>query len=158
MFLFFPSDAPISYVQIYTSIFMFLHDHMKYILPDNFFFSIDQTVEKQAENLKAVSSKYEHDKKVWMTAISGLEEKIKVFHIFIWRTAFHFPSYICNSFIMELTGCKLTQNMKEEHAQLAHNAHECADSIPDLSNMVLAVQMLGRFGLKSHISFPFHGC
>lgn len=43
-----------------------------------FFFSIDQTVKNQAEKLKAVSDRYEHDKKLWMMAISGLEEKIKV--------------------------------------------------------------------------------
>ncbi|XP_021714041.1 kinesin-like protein KIN-14R [Chenopodium quinoa] len=73
-------------------------------------YSLDQTVEKQAESLKAISSRYEQDKKFWMTAISGLEEKIK--------------------------------NMKEEHSQLAHDAHETADSIPELSNMVSAVQML----------------
>ena len=43
-----------------------------------FFFSIDQTVKKQDEKLKALSGRYEHDKKLWMMAVSGLEEKIKV--------------------------------------------------------------------------------
>ena len=44
-----------------------------------------------------------------------------------------------------IISCKLAQNMKKEHAQLAHDAHECADSIPDLSKMVSGVQMLGMF-------------
>lgn len=60
-------------------------------------------------------------------------------------------SYICDGFILEVTSCKLTQIMKKEHAQLAHDAHECADSLPELSKMVSAVEMLGRFKLKLHI-------
>ncbi|KAL3630147.1 hypothetical protein CASFOL_023131 [Castilleja foliolosa] len=32
--------------------------------------------------------------------------------------------------------------MKREHSQLSHEAHECADSIPDLNQMVFAVQSL----------------
>lgn len=42
--------------------------------------------------------------------------------------------------------------MKKEHAQLAHDAHECADSIPDLSKMVSGVQMLGMFELEPHFT------
>lgn len=38
----------------------------------------DQTVEKQAEKLKDVSSKYERDKKFWVVTISDLDQKIKV--------------------------------------------------------------------------------
>lgn len=45
----------------------------------NFVFSLsDQTMEKQAENLRNISSKYEHDKKYWTAAINELHEKIKV--------------------------------------------------------------------------------
>ncbi|KAG5534331.1 hypothetical protein RHGRI_022456 [Rhododendron griersonianum] len=75
-------------------------------------YSLDQTVDKQAENLRNISSKYECDKKCWAMAINNLQEKIKV--------------------------------MKEEHAQLSREAHECADSIPDLNKMVFAVQSLGN--------------
>ncbi|KAL6959539.1 hypothetical protein U1Q18_039692 [Sarracenia purpurea var. burkii] len=74
--------------------------------------SLDQTVEKQAEALKNISSRYERDKKFWTRAISNLEEKLKV--------------------------------MKEEHSQLSCEAHECADSVPELYNMVFAVQSLGN--------------
>lgn len=35
-------------------------------------------MEKQAENLRNISSKYEHDKKYWAAAINELHEKIKV--------------------------------------------------------------------------------
>ncbi|KAE9466265.1 hypothetical protein C3L33_01842, partial [Rhododendron williamsianum] len=73
-------------------------------------YSLDQTVDKQAENLRNISSKYECDKKCWAMAINNLQEKIKV--------------------------------MKEEHAQLSREAHECTDSIPDLNKMVFAVQSL----------------
>ncbi|KAI8572290.1 hypothetical protein RHMOL_Rhmol01G0186500 [Rhododendron molle] len=73
-------------------------------------YSLDQTVDKQAENLRNISSKYECDKKFWAVAINNLQEKIKV--------------------------------MKEEHSQLLREAHECADSIPDLNKMVFAVQSL----------------
>ena len=38
----------------------------------------DQTVEKQTEELKAISRKYEHDKRYWIVSISQLEEKVKV--------------------------------------------------------------------------------
>ncbi|KAH7847341.1 hypothetical protein Vadar_024947 [Vaccinium darrowii] len=34
------------------------------------------------------------------------------------------------------------KTMKEEHSQLSREAHECADSIPDLNSMVMAVQAL----------------
>ncbi|KAI8540896.1 hypothetical protein RHMOL_Rhmol08G0021000 [Rhododendron molle] len=73
-------------------------------------YSLDQTVDKQAENLRNISGKYECDKKFWAVAINNLQEKIKV--------------------------------MKEEHSQLSREAHECADSIPDLNKMVFAVQSL----------------
>lgn len=35
--------------------------------------------------------------------------------------------------------------MKEEHCQLSREAHECADSIPQLNNMVTGVKALGKF-------------
>ncbi|KAF7134996.1 hypothetical protein RHSIM_Rhsim08G0017900 [Rhododendron simsii] len=41
-------------------------------------YSLDQTVDKQAENLRNISSKYECDKKFWAVAINNLQEKIKV--------------------------------------------------------------------------------
>lgn len=40
----------------------------------------DQTVDKQAENLRNISSKYECDKKCWAMAINNLQEKIKVIY------------------------------------------------------------------------------
>ena len=36
------------------------------------------------------------------------------------------------------------QIMKNEHAQLSHEAHACAESIPELNKMVTGVQALGR--------------
>lgn len=39
--------------------------------------SLDETVGKQAESLKNVTSRYEHDKKHWEMAINGLQQKIK---------------------------------------------------------------------------------
>ncbi|KAL1833550.1 hypothetical protein ACET3Z_003201 [Daucus carota] len=73
-------------------------------------YSLDQTVEKQAEKLKDVSSKYECDKKFWVETIRELDQKIKT--------------------------------MKEEHSKLSREAHECADSIPELNKMSFAVQEL----------------
>ena len=35
-------------------------------------------MEKQAEKLKQISSRYEHDKKVWAAALNDLDDKIKV--------------------------------------------------------------------------------
>ncbi|XP_023887362.2 kinesin-like protein KIN-14R [Quercus suber] len=72
--------------------------------------TLDQTMAKQAENLRNISSKYEHDKKYWTAAINELHEKIKV--------------------------------MKAEHSQLSFEAHDCADSIPELNKMVFAVREL----------------
>ncbi|KAK7309590.1 hypothetical protein RJT34_06443 [Clitoria ternatea] len=40
--------------------------------------TIDQTMEKQAESLRSISSRYELDKQKWTEAISGLQEKIKL--------------------------------------------------------------------------------
>ena len=37
-----------------------------------------------------------------------------------------------------------TQAMKQEQALLSLEAHDCADSIPDLSKMIAAVQALGN--------------
>ncbi|KAJ7953501.1 Kinesin-like protein [Quillaja saponaria] len=72
--------------------------------------SLDQTVEKQAENLRNISSMYQHDKMHWAEAITDLQEKVKL--------------------------------LKREHSQLSYEAHECADSIPELNKMVFAVQSL----------------
>ncbi|WCJ32014.1 Kinesin-like protein KIN-14R [Euphorbia peplus] len=72
--------------------------------------SLDETVGKQAENLRSLTSKYERDKKYWASAIQDLQEKLKV--------------------------------LKKEHSQLAFEAHECADSVPELSKMVSGVQAL----------------
>lgn len=46
---------------------------------------------------------------------------------------------------MQLFTC--LQTMKQEHSQLSHEAHRCASSVPDLNNMVFAVQALGKSGL-----------
>ncbi|GAY38819.1 hypothetical protein CUMW_039610 [Citrus unshiu] len=72
--------------------------------------TLDQTVEKQAENLINITSRYECDKKYWAAAVSDLQEKVKM--------------------------------MKKEHSQLSREAHECADSIPELNKMVIGVQAL----------------
>ncbi|KAM6563992.1 hypothetical protein CsatB_023990 [Cannabis sativa] len=72
--------------------------------------SQDQAMEKVAEDLRDINSKYEQDKKRWAVAINDLQEKIEL--------------------------------MRKEHSKLSHEAHECADSIPDLNNMVSAVQAL----------------
>ncbi|XP_023766997.1 kinesin-like protein KIN-14R [Lactuca sativa] len=80
---------------------------------DNKFFescSFDQTMEKQSEKIKDISSRYEHEKKIWSTAVKELSDKITV--------------------------------LKQDHAKLSREAHECVDSVPDLANMVSAVQAL----------------
>lgn len=41
-------------------------------------FSTDQTLEKQANKLRDICSKYEHDQKSWKVAINSLEQKVKV--------------------------------------------------------------------------------
>ncbi|CAI9767042.1 unnamed protein product [Fraxinus pennsylvanica] len=73
-------------------------------------YTLDQTLEKQADKLGAISKKYENEKKYWSVAINNLQHKVKV--------------------------------MKRDHSQLSREAHECADSIPDLNKMVSAVQTL----------------
>ncbi|KAK3211129.1 hypothetical protein Dsin_015835 [Dipteronia sinensis] len=72
--------------------------------------TLDTTVGKQSENLRNITSSYEHDKKYWIAAVNDLQEKIKV--------------------------------MKEEHSRLSREAHECADSVPELNKMVTGVQAL----------------
>ncbi|XP_012437262.1 kinesin-like protein KIN-14R [Gossypium raimondii] len=72
--------------------------------------TLDDTVGKQAENLKNITSSYEHYKKYWAAEVNNLREKIKI--------------------------------MKNEHAQLSHEAHACAESIPELNKMVTGVQAL----------------
>lgn len=46
--------------------------------------------------------------------------------------------------IMKTWYCILLQEMKQEHAELSREAHECVGSIPDLNQMVYAVQALGK--------------
>ncbi|KAG8383643.1 hypothetical protein BUALT_Bualt04G0035300 [Buddleja alternifolia] len=41
-------------------------------------YSLDQTLEKQADKLREISSKYEHDQKSWTEAINNLEKKLKM--------------------------------------------------------------------------------
>ncbi|KAK6125845.1 hypothetical protein DH2020_040413 [Rehmannia glutinosa] len=41
-------------------------------------YSLDQTLEKQADKIRDISSKYEHDQKSWKVAINSLEQKVKV--------------------------------------------------------------------------------
>lgn len=42
--------------------------------------------------------------------------------------------------------------MKREHSQLSFEAHDCADSIPELNQMVFAVEALGMFELQHPLS------
>ncbi|PQP99837.1 kinesin-II 95 kDa subunit [Prunus yedoensis var. nudiflora] len=42
--------------------------------------SQDQTIQKQAEDIKNISSRYERDKKYWAIAVNDLQEKIKLMH------------------------------------------------------------------------------
>lgn len=42
--------------------------------------------------------------------------------------------------------------MKREHFQLSFEAHDCADSIPELNKMVSAVQALGTFELEPAVT------
>ncbi|KAI3775738.1 hypothetical protein L1987_45490 [Smallanthus sonchifolius] len=72
--------------------------------------SLDQKMEKQSEMLRDISSRYEHDKKVWVATVKDLSHRITV--------------------------------LKQDHSQLSLQAHQCADSVPDLNNMVSAVQAL----------------
>ncbi|KAK6237883.1 hypothetical protein QUC31_003352, partial [Theobroma cacao] len=72
--------------------------------------TLDETVGKQVENLKNITSRYGHDKKYWAAAVHDLQEKIMI--------------------------------MKNEHAQLSHDAHACAESIPELNKMVTGIQAL----------------
>ncbi|KAK9166906.1 hypothetical protein Scep_002097 [Stephania cephalantha] len=64
-------------------------------------------MENQTTTLKDLSSRYEKDKELWITALSNLEGKVMM--------------------------------MKKEQYQLSREAHECADSIPELNKMVYAV-------------------
>lgn len=49
------------------------------------------------------------------------------------------------------------QMMKQEHSQLSCEAHDCADSIPELNKMVTGVQALGRFDYTiSWLVFEIH--
>lgn len=43
------------------------------------------------------------------------------------------------------------QMMKKEHIQLSREAHECADSIPELNKMVFAVKALGKLCIKHYL-------
>ncbi|KAK1410627.1 hypothetical protein QVD17_37164 [Tagetes erecta] len=72
--------------------------------------SLDQKMEKQSEMLREISSRYEHDKKVWVAAVKELSNRIMV--------------------------------LKRDHSQLSLEAHQCADSVPDLNKMTSAVQAL----------------
>ncbi|KAK8556728.1 hypothetical protein V6N12_003123 [Hibiscus sabdariffa] len=74
--------------------------------------TLDESLGNQVENLKDITSRYEHDTKYWAAAVNDLQEKIKI--------------------------------MKNEHAQLSHEAHACAESIPNLNKMVTSVQALGN--------------
>lgn len=41
-------------------------------------YALDKAMEKQAADLKSISSNYDCDKKHWATAVNDLQEKIKV--------------------------------------------------------------------------------
>ncbi|KAK9096668.1 hypothetical protein Sjap_022165 [Stephania japonica] len=68
---------------------------------------LEKAMENQTTTLKDISSRYEKDKELWITALSNLEGKVMM--------------------------------MKKEQYQLSREAHECADSIPELNKMVYAV-------------------
>ncbi|KAK9162820.1 hypothetical protein Syun_003722 [Stephania yunnanensis] len=73
---------------------------------------LEKVMENQTTTLKDISSRYEKDKELWVTALSNLEGKVMM--------------------------------MKKEQYQLSREAHECADSIPELNKMVYAVGGLGN--------------
>ncbi|CAI0405827.1 unnamed protein product [Linum tenue] len=73
-------------------------------------FTLGQAMEKETEKMAKISSKYEHDRRLWVAAIDELERKMKA--------------------------------IKSEHSQLSFEAHQCANSIPGLNQMVTAVQSL----------------
>ncbi|CAI0406078.1 unnamed protein product [Linum tenue] len=75
-------------------------------------FTLGQAMEKETEKMAKISSKYEHDRRLWVAAIDELERKMKA--------------------------------IKSEHSQLSFEAHQCANSIPGLNQMVTAVQSLGN--------------
>lgn len=52
-------------------------------------------MEKQADKLRHISSKYEHDKKVWATALNNLENRIKVTMVV---QRYKFPFHVLNWF------------------------------------------------------------
>lgn len=110
-------------------------------------------MEKQAEDLKNISSRYEHDKKKWATAISNLQDQVEVwlefgsYPVCINYFVFLQFSVSCLLQAISITGSVL-QLMKKEHFHLSLEAHECADSIPELNKMVFAVEGLGM--LRSH--------
>ena len=53
----------------------------------------------------------------------------------------------------------VVQVLEKEHSQLSHVAHECVESIPDLSKMVFAVQSLGKLGVaKRLMGLAFEVC
>lgn len=107
-------------------------------------------MEKQAESLRSISNRYELEKKKWAEAISSLHEKVKVIDKEWWLklvSLFFIPRItfknIGTKFVLQL--------MKSEQSQLSFEAHECVDSIPEISNMVFAVQELGMLQLHYSI-------
>lgn len=56
---------------------------------------------------------------------------------------------------MDFCAWFLMQLMHEEHLHLSREAHECADSIPELNKMIFAVQALGMLLLE--FTFLFFG-
>uniref|UniRef100_A0A0D9ZLV0 Uncharacterized protein n=1 Tax=Oryza glumipatula TaxID=40148 RepID=A0A0D9ZLV0_9ORYZ len=71
----------------------------------------EQVLDRQADQLRSVSQKYENANKLWAAAISNYENKIKA--------------------------------MKQEQTLLSLEAHGRANTVPELSKMVGAVQALG---------------
>lgn len=49
------------------------------------FFMLDVTVGKQEEDLRNITCSYNQDKKYWIVAIKGLQEKIKVSDKNLWH-------------------------------------------------------------------------
>ncbi|RDX82331.1 Kinesin-like protein KIN-14R, partial [Mucuna pruriens] len=71
----------------------------------------DQTVEKQAESLRNISSRYELDKKKWAEAISSLQEKIKLMRSDYSKLSFE--AHECVDSIPELN--KMCEDLKVKY-------------------------------------------
>jgi kinesin family protein C2/C3 len=112
----------------------------------------EQTLEKQAENLRSIYNRYELDKKKWAEAIISLQEKVKVNDKKRCLKLLYFFSLTSQEHIKNISTKFDFQVMRSEQSRLSLEAHECVDSIPELNKMVFAVQELGMLQLHYSIS------